>query len=38
MSSLALPDPGQALARLLFYAAGALILAYLVFRQRDLNA
>jgi hypothetical protein len=34
----ALPDPGEALGRLILYAAGTLTVAYFVFRGRDLHA
>lgn len=38
MVAATLPEPGQALGRLVLYAAGTLILAYLFFQRRDLPA
>jgi ABC-type transport system involved in multi-copper enzyme maturation permease subunit len=38
MVAATLPEPGQALGRLALYAAGTLILAYLLFQRRDLHA
>jgi len=38
LEALALPEPAEALGRLVLYAAATLGLAYFLFRQRDLSA
>ena len=37
MSEMAPAGPGQVLSRLILYSAGALLLAILIFRQRDIH-